>query len=55
MSPQARETKENKQMGYNRLKRFCTAKENINKIKTVHRMGEHIYQYMGYGINIKNL
>ena len=27
------------------LKSFCTAKKNINKIQTTHRMGEHIHQH----------
>ena len=34
ISPQARETKEKmSKWDYNKLKRFCTTKENINKIK----------------------
>ena len=34
ISPQAREMKEkNKQMGLHQTKKFCTAKEAINKIK----------------------
>ena len=45
--PWARETKEtiNKQ-DYIKLKSFCITKEIINKIKTTHRMGEHIHQYI---------
>ena len=40
--PQARETKEkNKQMRLHQTKSFCTAEENINKIKTTHKMREH--------------
>ena len=33
MSPWARETKENKQMGLHQTKKFCAAKETINKMK----------------------
>ena len=47
ISPQARGTKEKINKWDNiKLKTFCTAKEIINKIKTTHRMGEHICQYI---------
>ena len=45
--PQARETKEKiNKWDYIKLKRYCTEKEIINKIKITHRMGEHIHQYI---------
>ena len=46
ISPQARETKEKIKWDYIKLKSVCLAKETINKIKTTHGMGEHIYQYI---------
>ena len=45
ISSQPRETIEkNKQMGLHQTKMFLHSKEIINKIKTTHRMGEHICQ-----------
>ena len=46
MSSQAREKKEKIKWDYIKLKSVCLAKETINKIKTTHGMGEHIYQYI---------
>ena len=44
ISPQARETEEKiKQMGLHQTKRFCTAKEKINKIKRQTTEWENIF------------
>ena len=48
ISPQAREAKKkNKQMGLNQSKKFLHSKGNcLQNKKTIHRMGEHILQYI---------
>ena len=55
-SPGKRNKRKYKQMGLHQIKSFFTTKETINKIKRQpNRMGQHVCQYMCYGVNIQNL
>jgi len=43
MSPQARETRKSKQMELHQIKKLCTAKETINRMKSQATIWEMIF------------
>ena len=56
ISPQARETKEKINKWTNQTKKFCTTKENTNKIKIQPTEWDNIFiNAFGKGLILKNL